>query len=57
MNFETGTEAILAAIGVEIAKMVVEQYLNNKSNKENSARIQDESALTDKSIKEVSDEK
>lgn len=57
MNLETGTEAILAAIGVEIAKTVVEQYLNNKSNKKNSARIQDESTLTDKSIKGVLDDK
>jgi hypothetical protein len=57
MNLETGLEAILAALGVEIAKMVVVKFKNNKSIMEISAHTQEESTLTDnKSIKEVLEE-
>jgi len=57
MSLETGLEALLAAFGVEIAKVVV-RYLNNKSNnKESDNSITDESVLTDKFFKGVLDDK
>lgn len=42
MSIESGTEAVLAAIGVEIAKLVVVKYKSNKSIKEFSEEEQDE---------------
>lgn len=42
MSIETGIEAVLAAIGIEIAKLVVVKCKNNKSIKELSEEEQDE---------------
>jgi hypothetical protein len=58
MSLETSLEALMAAIGIEIAKMVVVKYKNNKTVMEElSGHIKEESTLTDiKSIKEVSEE-
>ena len=57
MDMNTGIEAVLAAIGVEIAKMVVVKYKKNKKVMELSDHIKEESTLTEnKSIKEVSEE-
>ena len=42
MGIESGIEAVLAALGIEIAKLVVVTYKNNKSIKELSEEEQDE---------------
>ncbi|MBN2488712.1 MAG: hypothetical protein JXA98_06765 [Methanosarcinaceae archaeon] len=57
MSLNSGIEAVLAAIGIEIAKLVVEKYKNNTSTKELSEKEQDEySTSDDKSINESSEQ-
>ena len=42
MSIETGMESVLAGLAIEIAKLVVVKYMDNKSIKEISEEEQDE---------------
>ena len=41
MSIETGIESVLAGLAIEITKLVIVTYKNNKSNKEIS-EVEDE---------------